>query len=99
MSIRHDKDEHVAHCEGNELALEEIPETSITEPKSHRMRFLHRMIGCKLAKERQSLLRSPAAVAYCDWCLAGGKSSYDWSYAWIGDHKRLENIDGLVNRR
>ena len=39
------------------------------------------MIG-QGATDRQCLLRSAIAVAYCDWSLADGRSSYVWSYTW-----------------
>ena len=29
--------------------------------------------------------------------LAGGRSSYDWSYAWSCDQQRLEKIDGKIH--
>ena len=29
--------------------------------------------------------------------FAGGRSSYDWSYAWSRDHHRLEKIDDKIH--
>ena len=29
--------------------------------------------------------------------FAGGRSSYDWSYAWSRDQQRLEKIDGKIH--
>ena len=29
--------------------------------------------------------------------FAGGRSSYDWSYAWLRDQHRLEKIDGKIH--
>ena len=30
--------------------------------------------------------------------FAGGRSLYDWSYAWSRDQQRLEKIDGKIHR-
>ena len=47
--------------------------------------------------DRQCLLRSPAAIAYCDRSFfLVGRSPYDWSYAWSRDQHRLEKIVRLV---
>ena len=29
--------------------------------------------------------------------FAGGRSSFDWSYAWSRDQQRLEKIDGMIH--
>ena len=73
------------------------------KPQSHRIvLLLDRTIGCELANVRpignvcydlkkRRILRSVF--------FAGGRSSYDWSYAWSRDQQRLENIDGMIHRR
>ena len=43
-------------------------------------------------------IRPPVAIAYCDRSFVGGIGSMS-SYAWSGDHQRLEMIDGTINRR
>ena len=53
---------------------------------------------CQGATDRQCLLRSPVAVAYCDRSLAGGRSSYDLSYERSRDYQRLEKIDDKIHR-
>ena len=63
------------------------------KPLSHRIvRLLDRTIGCYLANVRPTssdrILRSVF--------LPGGRSSYDWSYAWSRDQHRLEKIARLV---
>ena len=76
--------------------------TGALKPQSHRIvRFLDRTIGCDLANVRPIdnvcyylQKRSHTAIGL----LAGGRSSYDWSYAWSRDQHRLEKIDGK-NRR
>ena len=69
------------------------------KPLSHRIvRLLDRTIGCYLANVRpignvcyDRQQRSHTAVF-----LPGGRSSYDWWYAWSRDQQRLETIVRLV---
>ena len=74
------------------------------KPQSHRIvRLLDRTIGCNLANVRpignvcyDLQKRSHTAIGL----FAGGRSSYDWSYAWSRDQQRLEkngdNIHHIV---
>ena len=72
----------------------------LIKPLSHRIvRLLDRTIGCYLANVRpignvcyDRQQRSHTAIGL----LPGGRSSYDWSYAWSRDQQRLETIVRLV---
>ena len=73
------------------------------KPLSHRIvRLLDRTIGCYLTNVRPignvCYDRQQRSIAYCDRSvfLPGGRSSYDWSYAWSRDQQRLEKIVRLV---
>ena len=63
------------------------------KPLSHRIvRLLDRTIGCYLAN-----VRPIGNVCYDRQVfLPGGRSSYDWSYAWSRDQQRLVKIVRLV---
>ena len=71
------------------------------KPPSHRIvRLLDRTIGCDLANARpignvcyDPQKRSHTAIGL----FAGGRSSYDWSYAWSRDQHRLEKIDDKIH--
>ena len=74
----------------------------VVKPQSHRIvRLLDRTISCDLANVRpirnvcyglQKLSHTAISL------LAGGRSSYDWSYAWSRDQQRLEKFDGMIHR-
>ena len=72
------------------------------KPQSHRIvRLLDRTVGCDLANVRpignvcydlhKRIMRSVF--------FAGGRSSYDWSYAWSRDQRRLEKIDDKFHHK
>ena len=82
----------------NRAAMRRTKRQKTLMPQSHRIvRFLGRTIGCDLANVRPignvcydlQILRSVF--------FAGGRSSYDWSYAWSRDQQRLEKIDGKIH--
>ena len=71
------------------------------KPQSHRIvRLLDRTIGCDLANVRpigkvcyDLQKRSHTAIGI----FAGGRSSYDRSYAWSRDQHRLKKIDDKIH--
>ena len=71
------------------------------KPQSHRIvRLLDRTIGCDLANVRPfgnfaTISRSGRILRSVNF--AGGRSSYDWSYAWSRDQHRLEKIDDKIH--
>ena len=72
------------------------------KPQSHRIvRFLDRTIGCDLANVRPigNVCYDLQKRGRILWSVffAGGRSSYDWSYAWSRDQQRLEKIDGKIH--
>ena len=61
--------------------------------QSHRnVLLLDRTIGCNLANVRPIGGRILRSVFF-----DGGRSSYDWSYAWSRDQHRLEKIDDNIH--
>ena len=75
----------------NHRVVSSIPKQSCTVTPDRTIAWSYdQLLFGERATDRQCLLRSPSVF------LPGGRSSYDWSYAWSRDQQRLEKIVRLV---